>query len=105
MTKSPKNKGLAEDHKMYGTTVLGARGQLVIPAEARKDLNLKPGDRVLVVSKFKKMLGMMKVSELGEVVEMLMEKINSKDISAEMKKKAIQELTQFKNSHVKLKGK
>ncbi len=95
----------SEDHKMYGTTVLGTRGQLVIPAEARKDLNLKPGDRVLVVSKFKKMLGMMKVSELGEVVEMLMEKINSKEISVEMKKKAIQELTRFKNSHSNLKDK
>jgi AbrB family looped-hinge helix DNA binding protein len=105
MTKPTKNKRLAEDHKMYGTTVLGARGQLVIPAEARKDLNLKPGDRVLVVSKFKKMLGMIKVSELGQVVEMLMEKINSKEVSSEVKKRAIRELTEFRKKHSNLKDK
>lgn len=33
----------------YGSATIGERGQLVIPADARKALNLKAGDRVLVV--------------------------------------------------------
>ncbi|MHB1769469.1 MAG: AbrB/MazE/SpoVT family DNA-binding domain-containing protein [Minisyncoccota bacterium] len=32
----------------YGTTVVGERGQTVIPAEARKDMKLKTGDKLLV---------------------------------------------------------
>jgi AbrB family looped-hinge helix DNA binding protein len=35
---------------IYGTVKVGDRGQVVIPADARKDLNLKPGDLLLVMS-------------------------------------------------------
>ena len=35
---------------IFGTTTLGTRGQLVIPAEARKALKLKPGDKLIVFS-------------------------------------------------------
>lgn len=35
---------------IFGTTTLGTRGQLVIPAGARKALKLKPGDRLIVFS-------------------------------------------------------
>ncbi len=34
--------------RFYGTTVLGERGQAVIPAEAREALKLKKGDKLLV---------------------------------------------------------
>ncbi len=34
--------------KFYGATTIGERGQVVIPAEARKDLNLSPSDKVMV---------------------------------------------------------
>jgi AbrB family looped-hinge helix DNA binding protein len=33
---------------VYGMTVLGERGQIVIPKEARKKLKLKNGDQFLV---------------------------------------------------------
>lgn len=36
--------------KLYGTATVGSKGQVVIPADAREDLNLKPGDRLYVVS-------------------------------------------------------
>lgn len=35
-------------HKFYGATTIGERGQMVIPAEARKDLNLVPSTKVMV---------------------------------------------------------
>ena len=34
--------------KFYGATTIGERGQLVIPAEARKDLNMTPSTKVMV---------------------------------------------------------
>ena len=34
--------------KFYGATTIGERGQVVVPAEARKDLNLSPSTKVMV---------------------------------------------------------
>jgi len=34
--------------KFYGATTIGGRGQIVIPAEARKDLNMSPSAKVMV---------------------------------------------------------
>ena len=34
--------------KCYGSTTVGERGQIVIPIEARKELNLEPGSKLLV---------------------------------------------------------
>ncbi len=33
--------------RLYGTVKVGDRGQVVIPAEARKELDIKPGDLFL----------------------------------------------------------
>ena len=35
--------------KFYGTTVLGERGQIVIPVEARREANLEPGTKMVVL--------------------------------------------------------
>lgn len=37
-----------EDH-FFGTATVGERGQVVIPVEARKEYNIHPGDKVLVM--------------------------------------------------------
>ena len=34
--------------KFYGTTTMGERGQVVIPAEARRELNLMPATKLMV---------------------------------------------------------
>jgi AbrB family looped-hinge helix DNA binding protein len=34
--------------KIFGTTSVGERGQVVIPAEAREELNIKPGEKFVV---------------------------------------------------------
>jgi AbrB family looped-hinge helix DNA binding protein len=34
--------------KIYGTATVGERGQIAIPAEARKQLSIKSGDRLVV---------------------------------------------------------
>ena len=41
---------IAANKKLYGTATIGSKGQVVIPAEAREDLGLKPGDRLYVIN-------------------------------------------------------
>lgn len=36
--------------KLYGTATVGTKGQVVIPADAREALDIKPGDRLYVVN-------------------------------------------------------
>jgi AbrB family looped-hinge helix DNA binding protein len=43
------NEGKQESY-IYGTVKVGDRGQVVIPSKARKDLNIKPGDLLLVMT-------------------------------------------------------
>lgn len=39
-----------QNKKLYGTATVGTKGQVVIPADAREELGIKPGDRLYVVS-------------------------------------------------------
>lgn len=34
--------------KFYGSTVMGERGQVVIPAEAREEIGIEPGEKLVV---------------------------------------------------------
>ena len=43
-----KHKPSLEEH-FYGSATVGERGQIVIPAEARKKFDIHPGDKVLVI--------------------------------------------------------
>jgi AbrB family looped-hinge helix DNA binding protein len=36
--------------QFYGAAVLGERGQIVIPAEARRNMQISPGDKLIVLS-------------------------------------------------------
>ena len=46
--------------KAYGAVTVGERGQLVIPAQLRKALNIKSGDQLMVFAKFdKKVISLM----------------------------------------------
>ena len=45
----PKKTALGDGHSM-GSTVLGERGQMVIPKDIRERLHLKPGARMLVMN-------------------------------------------------------
>jgi AbrB family looped-hinge helix DNA binding protein len=46
------NRRLTEDGipRFYGATTIGERGQVVVPAEARKDLNLTHSTKLMVFS-------------------------------------------------------
>ncbi|HNW39358.1 MAG TPA: AbrB/MazE/SpoVT family DNA-binding domain-containing protein [Candidatus Omnitrophota bacterium] len=36
--------------KFYGKVPVGSKGQIVIPAEARRAMDIKPGDNVVIIS-------------------------------------------------------
>ena len=38
-----------DDH-FFGTATVGERGQIVIPADARKRFDIEPGDKMLILS-------------------------------------------------------
>ena len=35
--------------KFYGAVVVGERGQIVIPVEARRDMNITPGEKLIIL--------------------------------------------------------
>lgn len=37
------------EHTFFGSVTVGERGQVVIPAEARNELGIAPGDKLLVM--------------------------------------------------------
>ncbi len=40
---------LMKDMKFYGSTTVGERGQIVLPAKLRTDFSIKKGDKLLVI--------------------------------------------------------
>jgi AbrB family looped-hinge helix DNA binding protein len=46
---SEDKKKLGTDECFYGTSTVGERGQIVIPAEARAELGIQPGDKLMVM--------------------------------------------------------
>ncbi|MGB2582938.1 MAG: AbrB/MazE/SpoVT family DNA-binding domain-containing protein, partial [Dehalococcoidia bacterium] len=41
---------LKKGKKFYGSATVSERGQIAIPAEARKDFDIKTGDKLLVMA-------------------------------------------------------
>lgn len=60
----------AHEHKhFYGTTTIGEKGQVVIPAEARKAMGLKTGDKLLVFGMGKSMVAIAKFAQLEQMAD------------------------------------
>lgn len=69
------------DKKLFGTATVGTKGQVVIPADAREELDIKTGDRLYVVgSPRMKWVGFLKEEQLREMVAHLTDNVeNIKD--------------------------
>lgn len=55
--------------KLYSTVTVGTKWQVVIPAEVRKTLEIKPGDTLMVVTKHWKALWMVKMDDVDLLME------------------------------------
>jgi len=60
MKKPPDGK------RFYGAITVSERGQIVIPAEARRDFNIQVGDKLLVLGDLEQGLALIKASALLE---------------------------------------
>ncbi len=62
-------KGIEIDELFYGTVTVGERGQIVVPAQARADLDITPGDKLLVFG-HPHQLGLMivNVANVGQIM-------------------------------------
>jgi len=48
--QSERNKTMGDFPKFYGKVPVGTKGQIVIPAEARKAMKINPGDNLILIS-------------------------------------------------------
>ncbi len=63
----------SKDSRLYGTVKVGDRGQVVIPAEARKELDIKPGDLLFVMTgRNRRGIVMVKADAMREFAERIM---------------------------------
>ncbi len=72
--KSKKNINQFPEPDFYGTAVVGTKGQIVIPNEARKKYNLNPGDQLVVFGGEGGVLAIMKSDKLKDLLKTI--KIN-----------------------------
>jgi AbrB family looped-hinge helix DNA binding protein len=55
--------------KAYGAVTVGAKGQIVIPSELRRELNIKAGEQLMIFAKTdKKLISMMHVRDFGALM-------------------------------------
>ena len=52
--------------RFYGTVTVSERGQIVVPADARRDFNIQVGDKLIVLGDLEQGLAMIKASALLE---------------------------------------
>ena len=68
---------LPHGKSFYGSVTVSERGQIVVPAEARKDFEIEVGDKLLVFGELEKGIGLIKASVLSEMMTKMMEMFHS----------------------------
>lgn len=63
--------------KMHGSVVVGTKGQIVIPSDVRKLLNLNSGDSMSVITKHGKAVCLIKMDDLKIFMEYMQQEIDS----------------------------
>ena len=81
-TKSMKSNNSVSFSKIIGTATLNEKGQLVIPVEARHQLGLESGSRIVIMSTpGKPALTLVKAEVLEEMVKDLSDALDSTKIT------------------------
>jgi AbrB family looped-hinge helix DNA binding protein len=60
--------------KFFGKAPVGTKGQIVIPIEARRELNIKPGDNLMIISSpphNKKIISLIPENEFSKFLKFL----------------------------------
>lgn len=76
------------DPQFWGSATVGERGQIVIPAYARQEMDIKPGDKLLIFSGMHGgSLNVMKAEQVTEFVSRAMAKLTKMEEIARKEKK------------------
>lgn len=70
-----KDHHLHPEGQFYGSTTIGEKGQIVIPQEARINMKLKKGDRLLIFGMDDDMLAVAKLSHIEKITSHLAKKL------------------------------
>lgn len=65
---------MRQQPNIYGMAIVGTKGQIVIPAEARKRMGIKPGDKLVVIPGppfHKRIISLIPEDEFGKLLSML----------------------------------
>lgn len=68
-----KHGQVSLEEMFYGTATVGDRGQVVIPAEARKKFSIAPGDKMLVLSHPSGGIVLCKIDAMKEIFSRIQE--------------------------------
>lgn len=75
--------------KMHGSVVVGTKGQVVIPSDVRKLLNLSPGDSMTVITKHGMAVCLIKMDDLEIFMQYMQQEIDTlkatRDLSSKTK--------------------
>jgi AbrB family looped-hinge helix DNA binding protein len=55
--------------RFYGTVTVSERGQIVVPTEARKDFDIRTGDKLLVLGDLEQGIGIITLSMMKKMLE------------------------------------
>ncbi|HSX27928.1 MAG TPA: AbrB/MazE/SpoVT family DNA-binding domain-containing protein [Candidatus Saccharimonadales bacterium] len=71
--------GITQGPKFFGSATVGPKGQIVIPGDARKALNIQTGDKVLIISIGSKgnMLTLCPASQVEDMLGHLNDHVNT----------------------------
>jgi len=73
-----KGKDVWRDNRCFGSTTIGPRGQVVIPANARKELGIDAGTTLLVFELFHgRGLVLLKADAVEQMLSMMSERLAS----------------------------
>jgi len=67
--------GTGKERSFFGSTTMGAKGQVVVPAKARKALGVRSGDKLLVFGMGKDVLVLATVEHMEKMAEKLSKKL------------------------------
>ncbi len=65
---TPKNPHMQYD--VHGSVTVASQGQIVIPAKLRRQLNIKPGDSLVVFTKHSTIIGLVREQDIGKMINM-----------------------------------
>ncbi|MFW9818996.1 MAG: AbrB/MazE/SpoVT family DNA-binding domain-containing protein [Candidatus Thorarchaeota archaeon] len=82
--KKPKNTHRhGRRNLFYGAVTVGERGQITIPAAARKTFDILPGDKILVFGDIEKGIGLVKEDQLQKIAMKMFHIFKSDESSEE----------------------